>query len=270
MSDEPEGPGLRDARADDPETPDIDESGVTRPSLAERLERHVEIALPAKHNPKLAAIVEAVNGHERLYSLWVAANMTAVDRLGMTDHGPVHVRIVANSALRILRLLVAGGVTPSIVADYGLEGEDAEVVVTLAALLHDVGLSIHRPGHEEFSLFVAQPILDDLLMPLYEPAVETIIRAEILHAIISHRSGGQPLTVEGGVIRVADAVDMAQGRSRIPFKAGSTSIHSVSAAAIERVHLDKGETKPVRIRIESVPEDVQLISGTTASVVIRP
>ncbi len=218
--------------------------------LAELLERRVEISLPTRHNRKLGDIIEAVNAHPRLYSLWLAANMTAVDRLGMTDHGPVHVRIVANSALRILRLLVAGDVTPNIVSDYGLEPEDAEVVVTLAALLHDVGMSIHRSGHEDFSLFVAQPILDDLLSPIYPTPVETIVRAEILHAIISHRTGGTPLTLEGGVLRVADALDMAQGRSRIPFTAGSMSIHSVSAAAIERVHIERGETTPVRIRVE--------------------
>ena len=224
--------------------------GTDRPTIAERMERRVRITLPARHNPTLAGIVEAVNEHDRLYALWLAANTIAVDRLGMSDHGPVHVQIVANSALRILRLLTAGGVTPSIVKDYGLEPDDAEVVVALAALLHDVGLSIHRPGHEEFSLFVAEPILDDLLAGLYPTPVETILRAEILHAIISHRADGRPLTIEGGVLRVADALDMEHGRSRIPFTAGSTSIHSVSAAAIESVTIEPGEDHPVRVRIE--------------------
>ncbi|MCG8467904.1 MAG: HD domain-containing protein [Gemmatimonadetes bacterium] len=220
------------------------------PTLAERLAQRVEITLPTRHNPKLADIVDAVNRHDRLYALWVAANTTAVDRLGMSDHGPVHVRIVANSALRILRLLVAGGVVPNAVSDYGLEGEDAEIIVALAALLHDVGMSIHRTGHEEFSLFVARPIIDELLEPEYPEAIGTIVHSEILHAIISHRSGGQPLTVEGGVLRVADALDMAGGRSRIPFTAGATGIHAVSAAAIERVAIDAGASKPVRIRVE--------------------
>jgi uncharacterized protein len=77
-----------------------------------------------------------------------------------------------------------------------------------------------------------------------------VLRAEVLHAIIAHRSGGKPLTIEAGVVRVADALDMAKGRSRIPFAAGSTSIHSVSAAAIESIHIETGVNKPVRIRIE--------------------
>ncbi len=81
-------------------------------------------------------------------------------------------------------------------------------------------------------------------------ATATILRSEILHAIIAHRSGGAPMTLEAGIVRVADALDMAKGRSRIPFTAGSMSIHSVSAAAIEAVHLETGDTRPVRVRIE--------------------
>ena len=236
------------------ERPDASEAegreGPERRSLEERMAQRLAINLPTRHNPRLAEIIDRVNARDDLYALWIAANVIAVDRLSMSDHGPVHMRIVANSALRILRLLVAGGVVPNIVSDYGLTTEDAEVVVVLSALLHDVGMSIHREGHEDFSLFVAQPILDGLLDGVYADPARTVVRAEIQHAIISHRSGGRPLTLEGGVLRVADALDMAQGRSRIPFTAGSTSIHSVSAAAIEAVRIEAGDEQPVRISVE--------------------
>lgn len=227
------------------------EAGAGSPlTLAERLKHRRQVRLPARHNTKLTALIDAVNADDDLYALWVAANVNAVDRLGMSDHGPVHVHIVANSSLRLLRLLVEGGVTPGIVSNYGLEPEDAEVVVILAALLHDIGISIHRDGHEEFSLHLAEPRIRTLLDGLYPPLVDTIVRSEVLHAIIAHRSGGKPLTLEAGVLRVADALDMAKGRSRIPFRAGSMSIHSVSAAAVEEVHIERGESTPVRIRVE--------------------
>ncbi|HEY5473046.1 MAG TPA: hypothetical protein VIK32_07625, partial [Candidatus Limnocylindrales bacterium] len=76
-----------------------------------------------------------------------------------------------------------------------------------------------------------------------------VVVSEVLNAIISHRAGGRPLTVEGGVVRVADALDMAKGRSRIPFEQGQVNIHSVSAAAVESVEIAPGEVKPVRISI---------------------
>src|SRR5690606_148945 len=67
--------------------------------------------------------------------------------------------------------------------------------------------------------------------------------------IIAHRSGGAPLTLEAGVVRVADALDMAKGRSRISFEAGSASIHSVSAQAIEDVRIEAGDEKAIRVSI---------------------
>lgn len=215
-----------------------------------RFDNRIEMAVPDRHSPKLRKTMELVNADDDLYGLWLAANVNAVERLGMTDHGPVHVKIVMNIAVRMLRLLVDAGVEPNVVRNYRLDPEDAEVVVALAALLHDVGMSIHRDDHEAFSLFIAREKLKELLPEIYDARRCTVIRSEILHAIIAHRSGGRPLTLEAGVVRIADALDMAKGRSRIPFSAGSLSIHSVSAAAVDSVSIDRGETKPIRIRVE--------------------
>src|SRR5687768_1949151 len=219
-------------------------------SIEERFASRIELNTPGGGNPKVRAVIERINADDELYALWLAANVNAVERLGMTDHGPVHVKIVMNIADKLLRLLTEHGVEPSVVKNYQLTVEDAEVVVVMAALLHDVGMSVHRADHEAFSLFIAQAKAKELLSGLYDTATATILRSEILHAIIAHRSGGKPLTIEAGIVRVADALDMAKGRSRIPFATGSTSIHSVSAAAIEAVHIEAGETKPVRIRID--------------------
>jgi uncharacterized protein len=124
-------------------------------------------------------------------------------------------------------------------------------VVTLAALFHDLGISIHRNDHEAYSLFIATDLLKEILPQLYpEPALAAVMRSEVLHAIIGHRSDGRPLTLEAGVVRIADALDMAKGRSRIPFEAGSMSIHSISAAAVEGITLGAGEGRPVRVDIE--------------------
>ena len=172
------------------------------------------------------------------------------ERLGMSDHSWVHMQIVLNIALRLLRLLVKAGVEPAVVADHGMKDRDAEVVVAGGALLHDVGLSIHRADHEAYSLFLASGALDRLLADSYKQPERTIVASEILHAIIGHRRRGEPYTLEGGVVRVADALDMAQGRTRIPIEAGHEGIHSISAAAIDEVRIEAGEERPVRIEIQ--------------------
>lgn len=228
-----------------------EESGHPRGlTVRERLEHRVEMNVPGRGNARLRELIARVNASEELYALWTAINVNAIERLGMTDHGPVHVKIVMNIAVKLLRLLVERGIEPSIVTNYGMSSDDAEVVVAAASLTHDLGMSIHRSGHEEFSLFVAQDQLKQLLAGIYDPATAAVVRSEVLHAIIAHRSGGKPLTLEAGVVRVADALDMAKGRSRIPFQAGSTSIHSISAMAIEAIHIEAGESKPIRLRVD--------------------
>jgi uncharacterized protein len=219
-------------------------------TLEERFARRLRLNVPGSKGPKLQRLIERVNADDELYALWTAANVNAIERLGMTDHGPVHVKIVMNIAVKLLDLLMQSGVRPGVVTHYGLENEDAEVVVVLAALLHDVGISIHRMEHEAFSLFVAQPKLKEILEEIYDVRTATVMRSEVLHAIIAHRSDGKPLTVEAGVVRVGDALDMTKGRSRVPVSGSSTSIHAISSLAIEAVHLERGQEKPVRIRID--------------------
>jgi metal-dependent HD superfamily phosphatase/phosphodiesterase len=219
-------------------------------TVEERFAARLIMNVPDRHNPRLRRVVEIVNADDDLYALWLATNVMAVERLGMTDHGPVHVKIVMNIAVRMLRLLLEAGVPASLVANWGMQQEDAEVVVALAALLHDLGMSVHRTQHEDFSLFLAERKLREILPEVYDPRSAAVLRSEVLHAIIAHRSGGKPLTTEAGVVRIADALDMAKGRSRIPFDAGSPSIHSISAAAIEAVHIEKGAERPIRIVIE--------------------
>jgi uncharacterized protein len=204
---------------------------------------------PPRGNRRLAKLLDAVDADLQVKAWWHAARINA-ERLHMSDHSWVHIQVVLNIALRLSRLLFARGVTPSIVADHALEARDAEVVIAGAALLHCVGMSIHRKDHETYSLFLTADKLGSLLEEIYEEPTRSIVVAETMHAIISHRSKGAPFTVEAAIVRVADALDMARGRSRVPFEAGHTNIHSLSAYAIEEVKIGAGEEKAVRVEIE--------------------
>jgi hypothetical protein len=209
----------------------------------------MHVRVPARGNRKLRRVLEHVNADEQLKAWWHVANVNAVVRLEINDHSWVHVQIVANIALKLLRQLTKHGVQPSLVRDYGLTANESEVVVVLAALLHDIGMSVHRRDHEDWSLFLAQPKMRELLEDVYEEPERTVITSEVLQAITSHRADGEPLSVEAGILRIADALDMAKGRSRIPFERGSMSIHSLSAAAIDEVRIGDGETRPIMVEI---------------------
>ena len=215
---------------------------------AEAIER-MRINVPVRGNRKLRTIIERVNDDKQLKGWWHVSNVNAVARMEINDHSWVHIQIVTNIALKLLRQLTKHHVEPAAVTDYGMTRDDAEVIVTLAALTHCLGMSIHRHGHEDFSLFLAAPKLQQLLEGIYDEPDRTVIASEVLQAIISHRADGQPLTIEAGLIRVADALDMAKGRSRVPFERGRVSMHSLSAAAIEDVTITDGEEKPIAIEI---------------------
>lgn len=218
--------------------------------MSQAEETPLAFKVPTRHNAKLHKLVGLINADQELLQLWHCANINAVDRSGISDHGGVHIRIVSNAALRVLRLLVEAGIQPSIVTHHGMTSDDAELVVVLAAALHDLGIAIHRDSHENYSLILAYPKARQILGSIYQEPELTTMVAETLHAVIAHRWDVHCLTLEAGVVKVADALDMTAGRSRIPFEAGQVNIHSVSALAVEEVSIQKGEKRPVRVSVK--------------------
>ncbi len=209
----------------------------------------MHLRVPPRGNRKLRKLLEKMGEDAQIKAWWHVANVNAVVRLEINDHSWVHVQIVANIALKLLRLLTKHGVQPSLVKDYRLTANESEIVVVLAALLHDIGMSVHRRDHEDWSLFLAEPKMRELLADLYDEPDRTVLVCEVLQAITSHRADGEPLSLEAGILRVADALDMAKGRSRIPFERGSVSIHSLSAAAIDEVRIGDGQSRPIMVEI---------------------
>jgi len=234
----------------DPLDPESSEAELeTTLTPAEAVAR-MRITLPARGNRKLRQLVSRVNDDDQVRAWWHVANVNATKRLEINDHSWVHIQIVANIALKLLRQLARHGVEPAMVRDYGMSRSDAEVVVVLGSLLHCVGMAVHRDRHEDWSLFLSEPKMRELLTDIYEEPERTVVVSEALQTITSHREGGRPLTLEAGIVRVADALDMAKGRSRIPFERGRVSIHSLSAAAIDSVRISGGTERPVLIEIQ--------------------
>jgi len=215
--------------------------------------------IPYRDNLKLKQVMEKVKKDKKLQTYWKCSNVMAIERMGYTDHGPTHVKIVANIALRLLRILVEKKlITPSIVEDYKMNNDDAEVVVVLGSILHDLGMIVQRLNHEKYSATLALTVLDNLLSPTYNEEERVIITSEVLHAIVCHEEqpSNEPsnriLTKEAGIVGIADALDMEAVRARIPFNAGKIDIHAVSALSIEKVEVEvtEGTPKPITIKIK--------------------
>jgi metal-dependent HD superfamily phosphatase/phosphodiesterase len=209
----------------------------------------MEIRAPTRGNRRLEALLAAANADPRLHAWWYMQQVNA-ERRDMSDHSWVHVQIVVNIALRLFRLLHRAGVEPAMITEHDLGARDAEVVIAAACLFHDTGMSIHRTDHEQYSLFLAADRLPGLLAEIYDEPELTVVVSEAQHAVIGHRRHGEPITAEAGIVRVADALDMASGRSRVPFETRRPNIHSISAAAIDAVAIEPGEARSVRVEIQ--------------------
>jgi metal-dependent HD superfamily phosphatase/phosphodiesterase len=104
--------------------------------------------------------------------------------------------------------------------------------------------------HPYYSIPLAADLLDDILPDYYDVEEAVRVKGEVLHAILCHHVEEDPLTLEAGVVRVADALDMERGRSRMPYERGSRGINTVSSQAIKRVTLQPGDDRMVLVEIE--------------------
>ncbi len=186
------------------------------------------------------------------------ANNVSITRIGLNDHGPVHMRLVCKNALKILRILHDAGVRTSLETEGSGTLADSIASVILATMLHDAGMMIGRKEHELYSGILTHALIGRILTRLL-PGDEnisrrTVIGATALEGIIGHM-GTHPIhSLEAGLILVSDGCDMTKGRARITLENHNPpqegDIHKYSAAAIERVLLRPGEEKPLHIEVQ--------------------
>lgn len=210
---------------------------------------------------QVSAQLEGNGGALELYSRIISngrflagcdmANSVAVNRLGYNDHGYTHVRITAANALHMLNILGGRKVVPTFVMEKHGDFRDAQAIVLLGALLHDIGNAIHREQHEEHGIYYAGGILDEVL-PGFCPDVKLQkLKLAVLGCIYEHDERVVATSLEAGIVKVADGTDCENGRARIPYRMfGKTDIHAVSALAIRRVEISEGRKKPVKIMID--------------------
>jgi hypothetical protein len=197
-------------------------------------------------------MLPVIKGDPEIRAYLRAQNVNAVDRKGYNDHGENHISIVRNRALCLYDLLKEGDVEFNGAGQQGLDEADEAVIIALAATLHDIGHVVHRDSHAYYSIPLAADVLDRILPDFYDTPEAVRMKGEVLHAILCHHTEEEPLTREAGVLRVADALDMERGRSRMPYERGGRGIDTLSSQAIRAVSLDRGDDVPVEVEIEMV------------------
>lgn len=215
------------------------------------LKQDMDAALDArlKKYPDLQKTFRFLRTDKQLAIRFAISNSVSVSRMRYNDHGEVHARIAAFSAVKALEILHKRGVEPTLTHEFrSASFTDALEVVLVAAYLHDIGNAVLRDRHELAGFFSAP----EILARLYPKSDELSERKKmlILEGILCHMGNFQPASLEARIIPLADGCDMEEGRARIPYEHGKKDIHSLSALAIKKVRLYEGEKKPLRIHVE--------------------
>lgn len=202
-------------------------------------------------------LADLLLGSEEIKAIHDYANTVSISRLGLNDHGPVHMKIVCRNALKMLSILHEAGISTSLESEHVGTFADSVSAVMMAALLHDSGMTIGRKDHELYSGFISYPIISNILkqvLPDNNDVVRrTIIRSMAMEGIVGHM-GTHPIhSIEAGLILIADGCDMTKGRARItleiPSKPVEGDIHKYSANSIESVRIGKGNEHPLKIEV---------------------
>lgn len=230
---------------------------------------------------KAVKATELLLSDPEIHAMQEYANTVSIKRLGYNDHGPVHMRTVALSAVTMMGLLRAAGIRTSLETEEEGDFEDSLIAVLMASFLHDLGMTIGRQEHELHSAYLSYPILDRLLRDVYKDdiAKRVVVRSLSIEGIIGHMAGRKIHSIEAGIILVADGCDMQKGRARIPMALNAEprvgDIHKHSANSIETVHLSAGAEKPIRIDVEmssvvGLFQVEEILLGKVASSTVKP
>jgi len=126
----------------------------------------------------------------------VAGSDAQLEKLGYTEHGPRHCRLVAKNASQVLTAL-----------GYG---EDRAELAAIAGYLHDIGNVVNRDQHERASALLAREIL--LRLGMGYPDLATVMAAIGNH----DEKGGNPVSEVSAAIILADKADVHRSRVRNP------------------------------------------------------
>jgi hypothetical protein len=212
-----------------------------------------ELMKELKKYKKCLRLMRILENDEEVYYLLEQANKVMVVRMGFNDHGRVHSKIVALSALKIYSILEKKKIFGNIILEEIGNAEDVRMALLLGAYIHDIGNSISRDDHEILGAILTHSIITRILKSADSNAnIGKIVRMRsiIIEEILCHLGKYRSTSLESKIVATADGTDMTKGRARIPYRLSKPDIHKFSALAIENVSICEGKKKPVRIIVE--------------------
>ena len=220
------------------------------------IQKNFEKKITDRLSGKPLDVMEYIISDKEIQILQDYANIVSIKRLGYNDHGPVHMRKAALNAILMFDLLEQAEIKLNLEKEHLGSAEDSKIAVITAAMIHDIGMTISRQGHEFMSVNLAIPIIERILEQFYnsETSKKIIMKSLIIECIFGHMATQAIHSLEAGLVLIGDGCDMEQGRSRISSMLSDRprvgDIHRYSSTGIDRVNIIKGEKKPIQIKVD--------------------
>lgn len=217
---------------------------------------HFEKKIIKRLSGKSLEVMEYINADKEIAVLQDYANIVSIKRLGYNDHGPVHMRKAALNAILMFDLLQKAGIKFNLEKEHLGLAEDSKIAVLISAMIHDLGMTVSRQGHEFMSVNLAIPIIDRVLEKFYSTDFnkKIIMKSLIIECIFGHMATQAIHSLEAGLVLIGDGCDMEQGRSRISTMLSDQprigDIHRYSSTGIDKVNIIEGKKKPIQIKVD--------------------
>ncbi len=212
----------------------------------EKTQLIAEIKEMLKEFEKAKQVFEYLARNDEINSWIDLANKIVILRWGFNDHGIVHSLITTRNAVKMAILLKQAGFTFDSEREVNASFDEVLSAVIIASYMHDMGNAVNRKDHELLSLVIAKPFVEKIFSEL---GIRKELLPYVFEGILCHMCNWKPTSLEARIIPIADALDMEEGRARLPYKLKGPDIHKFSALAIEKVEISKGSEKPVKVVI---------------------
>ncbi|MCF7859296.1 MAG: phosphohydrolase [Candidatus Cloacimonetes bacterium] len=217
---------------------------------------HFEKKILKRLSGKSKDIMDYIIADQELQILQDYANIVSIKRLGYNDHGPVHMRKAALNAILMFDLLKQAKIKLNLEKEHIGSSEDSKIAILIAAMIHDIGMTVSREGHEYMSVNLAIPFIERILGKFYTKDIskKVIMKSMVIECIFGHMATQAIHSLEAGLVLIGDGCDMEQGRSRISTILSEQprvgDIHRYSSTGIDKVNIIQGDKKPIQIKVD--------------------
>lgn len=197
--------------------------------------------------PKTKEVFRIITEDKEIKEMIDQANRVAILRWGFNDHGIVHALTTTRNAVKMALLLRDAKIPLNAESETGVNFDEALSALVMASMIHDIGNMASREMHEWTGAILA---VDYLRKIIADAKLNPRLIGYALEAIICHMGNQAPTSYEAKLLTIADALDMEEGRARLPYKLKGPDIHKFSAMAIKHVLIEKGNKKPIKLTVK--------------------